>query len=198
MANPFDDTRLDVVDGPNGEFSVVSGFPIRSEDGAVFLIDAAYAEAFRVAFEFLSEGNGRYALTIHANRSNKTDSGGAPAFIPTSPVERKDGVHRFPLGRIIWDAGPYQQVERKSRVGAKASDWTVSNTEVSGGREDNRQTRADFLGYLGTKIAEMGKPGADRAIREVEKQLDIADALHRPADVGATSVFVTPDDKKKD
>lgn len=142
-------------------------FPIRSEDGAVFIIDYRYREAIRFGLDALTDETGQPALRLYA------DDKGSPRLIPVATEERRNGPSfTFPIGRIIHDAGPCEQVERRSKAGDKAREWTVANTRKSGGKAHNEATRREFLTYIRDKV---GASAAD----ETERLLLMADAITR-------------------
>ena len=131
----------------DGRLYETTAIPIRSEDGQGYPIDRLYAVALRAMEKALTGDDGICPLTLRANRSTHSDPAGQPQLIPTSEDERKLGPKfTFPLGRIIYKAGPGQQVERLSLVGEAAYDWTVSNTGIGGGKLSNRDTRAGPAG----------------------------------------------------
>lgn len=157
-------------------------FTIRAENGKSFVIDRLYRDALRHGVGSTADAKGQLALMLYADSDN-------PRLFPAAPDEREHGPEKtFPLGRIIHNAGPGEQVERLSKAGERSRDWTVANTRISGGKEDNKPTRVDFLAYVREKAG-------DAAAAETEQQLCTADGLVRPG-LDKTYTFIVDHNEK--
>lgn len=167
------------------ELSEPVAFAVKSADGKHFLINRLYNEAFEIVLQHLTSPDGICALTVSANKSTKSDIAGSPRLIPTSKDEREHGPEiSFPLGRIIWRASGGDQVQRKETGDDFAFDWTVQNTYLAGGKQDNQNTREAFLKYIHKKLIErIGEKEALEVRNLISDRLVVADAVHRPSSV---------------
>jgi hypothetical protein len=166
--NPFRNVTRDIIDGKDGSFQSTSGFIVRSAGSDPIIIDQLYADAFAIAYDHTTSNEGIASLLLDLNAGADE-----PRLFPKVAA----GADGLALGRIIWNAGEGEQVQRISKAEGSYRNWTVANTRVVSGKAF-KKTRKVFLDEV-EHIAERLRGNGAAARAEVELAFDTADALVR-------------------